>query len=117
MVKREIEAAPRQRPFAFFARHSLVNTMTVIHQPPFSPDLAPADFILFPKKRKEKGLTMLRPLIKKKLLEELKSIPEEDFQWPFLQWKRSWEKCIDTQGEHFEGDKMLKVFTIKNKCI
>jgi len=44
---------------------------------------------------------------KKKSLEELKSIPEEDFQRAFLQWKRRWEKCIATQGEYFEGDTVL----------
>ena len=82
------------------------NEMTVVPQPPYSPDLAPADFFLFPKmKRPMKGERFDDvEAIKKKSLEELKSIPEEDFQRAFLQWKRRWEKCIATQGEYFEGD-------------
>jgi len=87
--KREMGAAPRQRAPV---HSSLVirdfrtkNAMTVIPQPPFSPDLAPADFFLFPKMKRPMKPDRFDDVeaIKKKSLEELKSIPEEDFQRAF----------------------------------
>lgn len=36
----------------------------------------------------------------------LKSLTFEDFQGCFEEWKRTWDKCIATQGEYFEGDKI-----------
>jgi len=32
------------------------------------------------------------------------------FQNCFEQWKKWWDKCIDFQGEYFEGDYILKMF-------
>jgi len=60
MGKQEMDATPQQRHYAFFA-------MTVIPQPPYLPDLAPADFFFFPKMKSsmtEQKLTMLRSLKK-----------------------------------------------------
>lgn len=84
------------------------NGMTVIPQPPYSPDLAPADFFLFPKlKRPLKGQRFDSiERIKEKSLEELNSIHQEQFSGSFQQWKRRWEKCVRCQGEYFEGDKV-----------
>ncbi|KZC11442.1 hypothetical protein WN55_03031 [Dufourea novaeangliae] len=36
----------------------------------------------------------------------LKSLTSEDFQECFQQWQRRWDKCISTNGEYFEGDKI-----------
>lgn len=82
------------------------NGMTVIPQPPYSPDLAPADFFLFPKlKRPMKGKRFESvDDIKKKSLEQLHTISQDDFSKSFTQWKHRWEKCIASQGEYFEGD-------------
>jgi hypothetical protein len=33
-----------------------------------------------------------------------KSIPEEEFQKCFEQWKYQLTKCIGAQGDYFEGD-------------
>lgn len=82
------------------------NGMTVIPQPPYSPDLAPADFFLFPKlKRPMKGKRFQSvDEIKEKSLEQLNSISQDEFSGSFTQWKHRWEKCIASQGEYFEGD-------------
>jgi hypothetical protein len=31
--------------------------------------------------------------------------PENTFQDVFQNWKKSWERCINSRGEYFEGDK------------
>ena len=73
---------------------------TVAPQPPYSPDLARADFFLFPQ-------------LKFQTIEEveenwtrgLRAIPQNKFQDAFQKWKKRWERCIKSGGEYFEGDK------------
>ena len=38
------------------------------------------------------------------MTEALKAITLQEFQNCFEQWKKRWDKCIDSQGEYFEGD-------------
>jgi transposase len=62
----------------FFAKHAT----TVLPQPPYSPDLAPADFLLFPKlKSTLKGRRFESiEAIKTNSLAHLRSIPKTAFQ-------------------------------------
>jgi hypothetical protein len=66
--------------------------------PPYSPDLAPCDFWLFPK---------LKTALKGRHLgtcDDLpERIPEEEFQKCFDQWKHRLTKCICAQGDYFKG--------------
>ena len=80
--------------------------MTVIPQPPYSPDLAPCDFILFPRtKGQMKGKSFADVSeVKKKTLEVLNNISTEEFQKCFQQWEKRRHKCIESKGEYFEGD-------------
>jgi len=39
-----------------------------------------------------------------KTAEALKAITLQEFQNCFEKWKKQWDKCIDSQGEYFEGD-------------
>jgi transposase len=82
--------------------------MTVLPQPPYSPDLAPADFFLFPKlKSTLKGCRFESiEAIKTNLLAHLRSIPETAFQECFRTLKKRWQHCIQSRGEYFEGDKV-----------
>jgi len=81
------------------------NKVTVVPHPPYSPDLAPSDF-LFPKlKMKLKGRRF-------QTLEEiqaesqtfLNSLRENDFQECFKNWHRRWDRCQASEGDNFEGD-------------
>ena len=83
------------------------NGMSVLPHPPYSPDLAPADFFLFPKlKSVLKGQRFdTAAEIKENSLKELRAIHPEEFKKSFLQLKRRWLKCIDVGGDYFEGDK------------
>ncbi|KAJ4437644.1 hypothetical protein ANN_17789 [Periplaneta americana] len=86
----------------FLAKHGI----TTVCQPPYSPDLAPCDFWLFPKlKTPLKGSRFeSRGEIMRNATMELNTIPKEDFQRCFRQWKDRWAKCVQAQGAYFEGD-------------
>ena len=87
---------------AFLAK----NSMSLVRQAPYSPDLAPCDFWLFPKLKtilKGKRLQS-REDIMKKLTEELGSIQEEEFKKCFEKWQKCWKKCVYRHWKYFEGD-------------
>ena len=75
---------------------------------PYSPDLAPCDFYLFPKlESKLKGYhfgTMEN--IQKIVTDELNTLTENDFQYCYDQWKKRWNHCVTSQGSYFEGDNL-----------
>jgi len=81
--------------------------MTVVPQPPYSPDLAPADFFLFLKlKSSLKGRRFQKvEAIEEKSIWGLHAILQNTFQDAFQNWKKRWEQCIKSGGENFEGDK------------
>jgi len=78
----------------------------VLPHPPYSPNLAPCDFYLFPKlKSKLKGHhfgTMEK--IQKIVTDELHTLTENDFRYCCDQWKKRWNPCVTSQGSYFEGD-------------
>jgi hypothetical protein len=80
---------------------------TVLPQPPYSPYLAPADFFLFPKlKSTPKGRRFESiEAINTNLLAHLRSIPKTAFQECFRTLKKRWQRCLQSRGEYFEGDK------------
>ena len=82
------------------------NNMTVIPHPPYSPDLAPCDFFLFPKlKLRMKGRTFdTIEEIQEESQRVLDTIPKRDFQECFQAWQKRWDRCIHAKGEYFEGD-------------
>jgi transposase len=83
----------------FLAKHET----TVIPQPPYSPDLAPVDFFLFPKSKSTLTGPRFQTIeeLEEKSLWALHAIPQNTFQ----NWKKRWNRCIDSGGEYFEGDK------------
>ncbi|UYV62326.1 hypothetical protein LAZ67_2000108 [Cordylochernes scorpioides] len=69
-------------------------------QPPYSPDLAPCDFFLFPKlKRPMKGRHGIEGGVEKDFF-------KNEFLKCFENWKNRWHKCIISHGDYFEGDKI-----------
>lgn len=72
--------------------------------PPYSPDLAPNDFFLFPKiKDKLRGQRFSSP---EDAVEEFKNhvleLSSSDWQKCFDKWFARMHKCIEHQGEYFE---------------
>ena len=74
---------------------------TVPH-PPYSPDLAPCDFWLFPKLQENLRANRYSTIedMKEAVTRVLNTLTQEDFQ-KFLE---RYNKCIDVEGEYFEGD-------------
>ena len=68
--------------------------------PPYSPDLTPCEFFLFPRmKRDLKGKRFQNvEEVRGKTTEALKAVTLQEFQNCFEQWKKRWDKCIDCQG-------------------
>jgi len=87
---------------SYLAKHQT----SVVPHPPYSPDVAPADFFLFPKlKTTLKGCHFQTiDNIQENAITELHAITESAFQEAFQQWKKRWERCIASRGDCFEGD-------------
>jgi len=77
----------------------------VVPHPPYSPDLAPCDFFLFPKlKLRMKGRRFdTVEEIQEESQRVLDIIPKRDFQGCFQAWRKRWDRCIRAKGEYFEG--------------
>jgi [histone H3]-lysine36 N-dimethyltransferase SETMAR len=86
----------------FLAKHET----KVIAQPPYSPDLAPCDFFLFPKLKYPLRGTRHESIeaIKSNSLKELKAIPAEAYNKCMENWINRWHACIGSKGAYFEGD-------------
>ena len=84
------------------------NNIAVLEQPPYSPDLAPCDFFLFPKLKGVINRTRFQDskAITTAVTKELRAIPMESFQKCIEAWQQRLEKCIRAQGDYFEGDKL-----------
>jgi histone-lysine N-methyltransferase SETMAR len=80
--------------------------INVLEHPPYSPDLAPSDFLLF---------TKIKEILKGRHFDDiddirsnttaaLKAVPQNQSQTCFEGWTRRWHQCIASQEEYFEGD-------------
>ena len=76
--------------------------INTVPQPPYSQDLGPCDFWLFPKLRG----------CRYKIIEEMKeavtkvidTLTQEDFPGAFQKLLEWYNKCIATGGDYFEGN-------------
>ncbi|KAG5345622.1 MOS1T transposase, partial [Acromyrmex heyeri] len=77
----------------------------VLEHAPYSPDLAPCDFFLFPKIKSALKGTRFESMeeVKRKSAELLNALTKEDFQHCFDQWKKRMERCVARGGEYIEG--------------
>ena len=73
---------------------------TVSH-PPYSPDLAPCDFWLFPKLRGCLYETIEE--MKEAVTKVIDTLTQEDFHGAFQKLLEGYNKCI-AAGDYFEGD-------------
>jgi len=86
----------------FLAKHGTAQ----LQQAPYSPDLAPCDFFLFP--RLKKGLKGHRfeatEDISRNSVKTLLDIPKEEFAKCFQQWQKRWAKCVAAEGNYVEDN-------------
>ena len=73
-----------------------------VPQSPYSPDLAPCDFWLFPKLRGCLYKTIEE--MKEAVTKLIDTLTQEDFHGAFQNLLEWYKKCIATGGNYFEGD-------------
>ena len=72
------------------------------HHPPYSLDLAPCDFCLFPKLRGCRYETIEE--MKEAVTKVIDMLTQEDFHGAFQKLLERYNKCIAIGGDYFEGD-------------
>lgn len=77
----------------------------MVPHPPYSPDLAPCDFALFPKL---KSLLRGRHFANVRELEDetskiLRGLPPDFFKGAIKEMAERWAKCVQSEGNFFEG--------------
>ena len=81
------------------------NKVKILSHPSYSPDLAPCDFFLFPKIKKELGGRSFSSIenLSRAVQAITIGITNDEYQNSFQEWKRRLKLCIDVNGEYFEG--------------
>jgi len=79
---------------------------TQLQQPPYSPDLAPCDFFVFPRLKKVlKGHWFeATEDIKRNSKKTLLDIPKEEFAKCSQQWQKRWANCVAAEGNYVEDN-------------
>ena len=77
----------------------------VLNHPPYSPDLSPCDFFLFPRLKKmlSGNKYMSRSSLGSAIYQCLQQISKEDYLSAFRDWVKRLQKCVSVKGEYFEG--------------
>ena len=76
----------------------------IVAHPPYSPDLAPADFYLFPKMKRflagkdHAGVNDMKGSVQ----QFYNTLRQEDWRNCFDQWVRRMEKCVALGGDYVE---------------
>ena len=77
----------------------------VLNHPPYSPDLSPCVFFLFPRLKKmlSGNKYTSRSSLGSAICQCLQQIPKEDYLSAFRHWVKRLQKCVSVKGEYFEG--------------
>ena len=75
----------------------------VLNHPPYSPDLSPCDFFLFPRLKKmlSGNKHTSRSSLGSAINQCLQQIPKEDYLSAFRDWVKRLQKCVSVKGEYF----------------
>ena len=77
-------------------------SIKTVDQPPYSPDLAPCDFWLFPKLRgcRYEAIEEMKEVVTK----VIDTLTQKDCHGAFQKLLELYNKCIAAGGHYFEGD-------------
>ena len=80
--------------------------MELLAHPPYSPDLAPCDFFLFPYlKARMRGVAYRNiDSVQEAAVQILREIPVHKFKEAIKELPVRWSKCVQADGDFFEGD-------------
>ena len=73
-----------------------------VPQPPYSPDIAPCDFCLFPKLQGARYERIEE--MKEAVTKVIDTLTQEDFHGAFEKLLERYNKCIASVGDYFEGN-------------
>ena len=73
-----------------------------VRHPPYSPDLAPCDFWLFPKLRGCRYETIEE--MKEAVTKVIDTLTQEDFHGVFQEMLEQYNMCVAAGRDYFEGD-------------
>ena len=76
--------------------------INTVPQPPYSPNLTPSDFWLFPKLTGCRYETIEE--MKEAVTKIIDTLTQEDFDGAFQELLKRFDKCIAAEGEYFERD-------------
>ncbi|GFU25911.1 protein GVQW3 [Trichonephila clavipes] len=95
-----IEDEPRS------GRPAVSKTAENVVRSPYSPDLSPCDFFLFPKLKNHLKGHHFGTLenIQTTLTDQLKAILISEFHQCYEEWKKRLQRCVVSEGSYFEGD-------------
>ena len=98
------------------------NSTHVAPQPPYSTNLAPCDFWLFPNLKRPLRANRFESIeeFERETVRALKAIPTDDFSACFEDGRKRWHKCIGVGVDYFEGDdvdleELMKIFHVITK--
>ena len=77
-------------------------SIKTVPQPPYSPDLAPCDFWLFPKLTGCRYETIEE--MKEAVTKVIDTLTQEDFHGAFQKLLERYNNCIAAGRDYFEGD-------------
>ena len=77
-------------------------SIKTVPQPPYSPDIGPCDFWLFPKLRGCRYETIEE--MKEAVTKVIDTLTQEDIHGAFQKLLERYNKCIAAGGDYFEGD-------------
>ena len=81
------------------------NNINTVSHPPYSPDLVPCDFWLFPKLKKSiagKPFSRIQDMAKC-VNSELRNIPQNEYRQSLNNWLMRMQCCIDANGVYVKG--------------
>ena len=79
--------------------------LDVLDHPPYSPDLSPCDFWLFPRLKEMLAWHRFEPCcgIGIAVYQCLQHIPKEDYRAAYRKWVDRCKMCVEADGAYFEG--------------
>lgn len=94
------------RPHTSLATTAAIARMgwSVVPHPPYSPDLAPSDFHLFPSMKEDIRGQRFDDLdeVKRAIHSWVRQCPQDFFRSGFLAWMKRWRKCVEGGGDYVE---------------
>ena len=85
-----------------------------VPQPPYSPDLAPYDFCLFPKLRSCRYETIEE--MKEAMMKVIDTLTQEDFDGALKKLLDGYNKCIKAGGDYFKRGLEFHVCTVNKSA-